>query len=160
MTPHGDAGFDLVIGLGSMLRRDDAAGLWAAQHLVASIEGRLQVVAYGGDAAGLLELLCRCRSAVVIDAVRSGRPPGTVHPVDVAALGTGRRAGAVGSHRASLDAAVALGVALGRGLPPIRVIGIEIEDASPGEGLTAPVAAAVDRVVAVLLEEFACTSSI
>ncbi|MEK7216047.1 MAG: hydrogenase maturation protease [Chloroflexota bacterium] len=150
----------VVIGLGRPLRRDDAAGLLVAERLSAAGRGRIPVVPYRGDAAGLLELLSGSASAVVVDALRCGGPAGTVHSIGLDALLRTAQWGPGASHRASLAEVLALAAAMGRPLPAIRVIGIEVGEVGLGEGLTVPVAAAVDRVVALLLEELQCTSSI
>ena len=67
----------LVIGVGNAARGDDAAGLLAAR--------RLGGIELEGDPTALLDLFDGIDEAAVVDAVRSGAAPGTVHRFDVGA---------------------------------------------------------------------------
>jgi len=89
--------------------------------------------------AGLLDDLESARAAVVIDALRTGAPPGLVVRVPPSIL-TQARMGA--SRGLRVAETLSRAMALERRLPPLRVIGVEV-DAYTGEGLSAPVAAAV-----------------
>lgn len=146
----------LVVGLGNRFRGDDGAGLEAAARLRASAPAGVEVVEHTGDAAGLLERLAGAAEVVIIDAVRSGAPPGTVTRFPAAGQ-LGRAAGGGSTHAGGLAEALRLGAGLGRPLPEVEVIGIEAGATGYGEGLSPPVAAAVAAVVAALEREAACT---
>ena len=139
----------LVVGLGNAARRDDAAGLIAARRL-----GALGLVAreHEGDPVALLELWRGAESVVVIDAVRSGAAPGTVHRLDAscAPLPAGLR-GSTSTHAVGLAEAIELARALGRLPGRLLVYGIEGARFEAGTGLSPPGEAAVDSVVAGLL---------
>ena len=66
-----------MIGVGNAGRGDDAAGLLVAR--------RLGGIELEGDPSALLDLFDGVDEAVVIDGVRSGAEPGTVHRFDVGA---------------------------------------------------------------------------
>ena len=132
-----------MIGVGNATRGDDAAGLLAARA-VGGIE-------LEGDPSALLELLDGLDAAVVIDAVRSGAPAGTVRRFDAARgpLPTAIRS-STSTHLVGLTEAIELARALGRLPPRVTVYAIEGERFGLGAPVTPAVAAAVDAVVAEL----------
>jgi len=74
----------VVIGVGQTLRGDDAAGVIAVQtwqtqypHTAAHPEVRVEIEELPGVA--LIELLSGAERAVIVDAVDSGSPAGTLH---------------------------------------------------------------------------------
>ncbi len=124
-----------VIGVGNPWRRDDGVG-WA----VAAAAGRrlgkvVDVVECDGEPSRLLDAWCELDVAVVVDAVRSGASPGTVHVWDdVPDLPVA--SSVTGSHALGIADAVALGRALDRLPTRLIVIGIEVDDTSSGQGLS------------------------
>ena len=88
----------------------------------------------------------------IVDAVRSGRPSGSVHEVDARHLAdlddTGKRLG--GGHLMGLGEAVELARALDRLPAELRILGIEGDDFGDGEGLSAGTTAGVARAVELL----------
>ena len=71
----------LVIGLGNPLVTDDSVGLRVAAELKTRLAGRPDVEVdedyWGG--LRLMERLVGCDRAIVIDAIHTGAPPGTIH---------------------------------------------------------------------------------
>ena len=68
----------LLIGIGNIYRRDDAAGLVAARLLKEQVPKCCSVIDHTGEGAALMELWKDVDCTIVIDAVRSGAAPGTV----------------------------------------------------------------------------------
>src|SRR4051812_21206627 len=131
-----------VVGVGNDWRGDDAAGLAAARRLRPTLAG-IPVVEVDGDPASLLDAWSGARHAIVIDAVRSGAPPGTIHRLDLAA-GTVRAGPWCGStHGLGVADAVELARALDRLPARVELYGIEAGGFETGTGLTPPVARAV-----------------
>jgi len=130
----------LVIGLGNAARGDDAAGLIAAR--------RLGGLAHEGDPLALLDVWDGAAHAVVIDAVRSGAEPGTVHRFDaVAAPLPARLRTSTSTHAVGLAEAIELARSLGR-LPDRMIVhGIEGGRFEAGAALSPAVSAAIDAVV-------------
>ena len=129
----------LVIGIGNAARGDDAAGLIAAQRL-----GGLE---HEGESLALLDIWDCAESVVVIDAVRSGAVPGTIHRFDAAEPLPATLRSSTSTHAVGLAEAVELARALGRLPAQMTVYGIEGERFEAGTGLTPAVSAAVDAVV-------------
>ena len=137
----------LVIGLGSPDRGDDAVGS-AVARAVAARHPEVAVVDHE-DPTALLDLWAGHSPVVVVDAVRSGAPVGTVHWLETGpagppvSTGAGTHSGQGGTHAVGLAEMVELGRALGRLPPRLVVVGIEADSFDHGEPLTARVAAAV-----------------
>ena len=129
-----------MIGIGSP-HGDDAIGLRVAERLAREgLPPGVAVVARDRPGLALLDDLEPAPAAVLVDAVRAGNKPGEVQRVPPAAL-TRSRLGS--SHGLRVAETLALAEALGRRLPPIRIVGIEITT-TRGEGLSPLVAAALE----------------
>jgi hydrogenase maturation protease len=144
----------LIIGLGNPLLRDDAVGLRVARQVAAALGGRedVEVVEEACGGLRLMERMVGFDRAILIDALRSGRPPGTVLTLDPRDMHTQHSAS---SHDVSLPTALALGRRTGARLPAddqLSVIAIEAEDVETfGEEMTAAVEAAVPHAAARVL---------
>jgi hydrogenase maturation protease len=133
----------LVIGIGTTMRGDDAAGLRVAQKLGLSDD----VVVHDGEPASLIAVWSGRNDVVLIDAVTSGRPAGSIIEIDISrsALPSGL---CHSTHALGVSEAVELARAIGKLPSGITLIGIEGRDYSFGTGMTAEVETAVDEVVA------------
>ncbi|MEQ8233691.1 MAG: hydrogenase maturation protease [Gammaproteobacteria bacterium] len=144
----------LCLGIGNRFRRDDGAGPALAAALAAHTLPGVTVRTLSGEGAGLVEAFATAPRVFVFDAVASGAAPGTVHRIDAHAGSVPRGFFAYSSHAFSLAEAIELARALDALPATLRVYGIEGSDFGAGEGLSAPVAAAVaalvDEVVAML----------
>ena len=144
----------LIIGLGNPLLRDDAVGLRVARQVRAALaeRGDVEVAEEACGGLRLMERMVGFDRAILIDAIRSGRPPGTVQTLDPREMRTQHSASA---HDVNLPTALALGRRTGARLPPddqLRVIAVEAEDVETfGETMTAAVEAAVPRAAARVL---------
>lgn len=137
----------LVIGLGALDRGDDAVGAAVASAVAARMSG-VTVVAHE-DPTGLLDVWAGHDPVVVVDAVRSGAAPGTVHRLETVPAGLGPGS----THGIGLADVVELGRALGRLPGRLVVIGIEAERFDHGAPLSAAVAAAVPVAARRVCEE-------
>ncbi|MEU6411689.1 hydrogenase maturation protease [Microbispora sp. NPDC046933] len=121
-----------------------------ARLLRGTLPPSVAVVESSGDPAALVEVWSGAALAIVVDAVSSGAPPGTVHrPVRSLPRAAWRCAG---SHSLGLADAVELGLALGRLPGELVVAGIEGGDFTPGAPMTRPVLAAARRTADELRE--------
>ena len=143
----------LVIGLGSPDGGDDAVGLWVARRVASLAPPDVAVVEHE-DPTGLIDLWSGSNLAVVVDAVRSGAPPGTVLVLeagqDAAPLAetAWAAAGRGGTHAFGLAAAVELARALHRLPRRLVLVGVEVETVEHSTALSAPVSAALGAGVA------------
>jgi hydrogenase maturation protease len=139
-----------VIGLGNEWRGDDGVGVEVARRLHGKV--------LDGEPIGLVEALDGAGEVVLVDAVSSGSPAGTVHvfeagsePLPAALFG------ASSTHALGLAEAIELARSLGQLPGRVLVYGVEGENFAFGKGLSPEVAAAAERVVE---EVKACTRSI
>jgi len=140
----------LILGLGNPLVTDDSVGLRVAAELKRLLADRPGVEVdedyWGG--LRLMERLAGYDRAVVVDAIQTGAPPGTIHRLTPDSIPTQRSASA---HDVNLPTALAFGRQAGMHLPPddeIHLVGIEAADILTfGEQCTPAVQAAIPRAV-------------
>lgn len=155
----GLSGGPLVIGLGSPDRGDDAVGRAVARSVAADEPG--VAVLDHEDPTSLLDLWSGHDPVLVVDAVRSGAAPGTLHWLETGARGAPVTAGAWrhtghgGTHAVGLAEMVELGRALGRLPARLVVVGIEAESFDHGAPLSPRVAEAVPVAAARVCREVA-----
>lgn len=135
----------LVIGLGNRDRGDDAVGLVVADLL--ADRGDHDVVAWEGSELDLLDLWRGRPDVVLVDAVVSGRMPGTVQELDATSLEAVASSIAGSSHGFDLVWVVKLARRLGALPERLRIVAVEAADLGHGAGLSAPVELASGEVV-------------
>ena len=144
-----------VIGIGNPDRGDDGAGPALLERLRGRVGAHVDLIAHGGEATGLLELLQGAGRAYLIDACRAGEAPGTVRRIDALTCSLPLGGGDGSTH----GFGVAQGLELGRALAllPERCVLYCIEGRAyeAGAPLSAAVRAAIDALAARLLAEIA-----
>jgi hydrogenase maturation protease len=138
----------LVLGLGNDIVGDDAVGPLVARSLRPELEGLADVVESSASGLALLEVLDGHDRAVVVDSVVTGRfPPGTIVEMGLDEVGD---VVAPSVHQAGLPELAAVAGRLGLTFPTrTRVLAVEVVDPwTVGAGMSEPVAAAMDEVVA------------
>lgn len=149
----------LVAGIGNIFLGDDGFGVEAVRRLTA------HELPAGAEAADIgvrgvhlaYRLLDGYDTLVLVDATRRDGPPGTVYLLEAPAPGTVEpQAPALDGHRMGPDAVLALLATLAAGTggtvpQQVYVVGCEPATTEEGIGLSAPVAAAVDEAVALVL---------
>jgi hydrogenase maturation protease len=145
----------LVVGIGEASRRDDGCGPSVIRALRGTVPSEVELAV--ADPSGLLELWQGAELAIVVDAMRSGAPAGTVVRLDGDRLESAPPGRPTSSHGLSIPDAVGLGRALGR--LPSRLVAylIEVADVGPGAGLSPEVALAVGRAADRVRSELAGT---
>ena len=147
----------LVAGIGNIFAGDDGFGVEAVRRLSElDLPGHVELSDTGVRGVHLAyQLLEGYDTAVLLDACQRGGPPGTVYLIEAAAeAGTGLL---MDGHRMTPDAVLALldnlSASTGGGRPRrVLVVGCEPACLDDGIGLSAPVAAAVDEAVKLVLD--------
>lgn len=143
----------LIVGIGNPDRGDDAVGLAVAERLVD--DG--SVMLSSGDPTKLIAAWEERRWVIVVDAVSTGQPVGTVTVVEL--LDESIPSGvAHSSHSLGPIEAVQIGTALGMLPGRITLVGIEADAFALAGGLSDAVQAAVEpatQVVRSLIAEAA-----
>ena len=148
-----------VIGIGQSLRGDDAAGLeavrrWQERH--PETAGKPEIIAETRELPGLelLDLLGRVDAAVLVDAVCSSAPAGTIHRLNPDQL-SAFAGGAQSAHGWGVAETLSMGRSLYPALAKCRVtlIGIAGGQFEMGAGLSPAVQAALGKAAAMIEKE-------
>jgi hydrogenase maturation protease len=134
----------VVIGIGNPMRSDDGIGAAA----VALLQNTVDCIALDGEATRLIDAWEGRAHAIVIDAVISGAPAGTVHRLDPERDTLPATPAAISSHAAGLSEALELARVLDRLPERLTVYGVEAADVSPGPDLSPEVAVALPELLA------------
>ena len=67
-----------LICIGNYYRQDDALGLFIGKHPKIKSQSNIEVFENFGDAFALIEAWKEAETVIVVDAVKSGRAPGTI----------------------------------------------------------------------------------
>lgn len=148
----------VVIGVGNAYRGDDGAGLAVVERLRGRVPEGVDVVACEEEPTRLMDAWEGAESVVVVDAVASGREPGSLHRFDAGTEPVLARAFRSSTHAFGVGEAIELARALGTLPAHVLVYGIEGAAFAAREGLSAPVEAAVGLLADAVLEEL-CTSA-
>ena len=142
----------LVIGVGNRWRRDDGIGPCAVAVLSTQLPDEVDAATLDGEPSRLLDAWAGRSFVLVIDAIRTGSPAGTLHRLD--GLNDDLcPASSTSSHGPGIAAAVALGRALDRLPDRLVVLGLEPDDTSDGDGFSDAVMATFDDLVSRAAEE-------
>jgi hydrogenase maturation protease len=145
----------LVIGVGNELRGDDGAGIAVARQVgaralkpgVRGLKAGLDVREHQGEPTALLEIWNEAGAVVLIDAVRSGAPPGTIHRLEVGGDPLPARwSGSSSTHAFALVEAIELARSLHRLPAQLVVFGVEGRTFAAGAELSAEVRRALPAV--------------
>jgi len=143
----------VIIGVGNEYRSDDGAGIAVARRLRALFPTGVTVLEESGEGAALIQAWQGAAWVMLVDAVRSGAPPGTVHRLDAQAASVPTGFFHYSTHAFSVAEAVELARSLDQLPPHLVVYGIEGENFGAGLELSPAVEQAVEAVVERLAEE-------
>ncbi|MCP9442820.1 MAG: hydrogenase maturation protease [Nitrospira sp.] len=152
-----------VIGFGNELRGDDAVGLVIARRLRDLVPDRAEVIELEGGGVELLDAMVGVRMVVIVDAVRSGQLPGTIHRVDASVDPIGPAFLPQSSHAVGVVEAIELAKALGVLPATVILYGVEIASTEYGQPLSQPITQVLEEVIGLILrdiEQQPCTNSI
>ena len=144
----------LVIGIGNDFRCDDSIGLEVVRQLKGKCGADVTCLEQSGESASLLEIWSGYERVILVDAVQSGSPAGTIHRLDAIKQELPRSYFYHSTHLYSVAEAVELARTLGRLPGRLLLFGIEGEDFSSGETVTPEVltaaATVVDEILAIV----------
>ncbi len=145
----------LVVGLGNPILGDDGVGWRVAEQVrVHSDHPDVAVLCLSLGGLALMEHLVGYRRVMIVDAMTTGAPAGTLHRLDARKMDELHVQHTASVHDLSLSSALAMGRELGLDLPAeIHVVGVE---AAPefefGEVLSEPVDRAIPAATRVVLD--------
>jgi len=145
----------VVIGCGNVLASDDAIGLEVIARLKKQeLPPDVEVIEGGTPGLSVLDWIEGYDKAILVDAIQSGAPPGSVHRVPLSQLTQGPLP--LSAHDMNLVDALALGYrAMPERMPKaIVVIGVEIATEDKFKvGLSPQVQAAIPEAIEAVLRE-------
>jgi hydrogenase maturation protease len=144
----------LVLGIGNLIMSDDGAGVKVIQHLCEHYRFPPDVTPFDGGTLGL-DLLPQLEGVdrlLIVDAIETGRPPGTL------ARMTGDEIPAVmetklSPHQMGLKDLLAVAMLQGINPPKMVLLGIQPENIDLGMDLSPKVAARFDDLVQMVIRE-------
>ena len=147
-----------AVCLGSPYRGDDAIGPLAEDRLRAA---GARVLECRDEPTRLLDRWPGIETLVVVDAVITGAPVGTLHRIEAVDEPLPADTRLASTHAVGIADAIELGRSLGNAPSRVVVLAVEGERFGMGDDLTPAVADALDRLVALALEELEepCTSA-
>ncbi len=143
----------LIIGVGNAYRGDDAVGLFAARQMQVRARSprpwpNVSVVEASGEGAALIEMWQDADTVILMDAVQSGAPAGTIHRFDARAESLPVHFFHYSTHAFSVAEAIELARVLDQLPPRLIVYGIEGKEFGDGVKLSDEVIYAAQTVVA------------
>jgi hydrogenase maturation protease len=143
----------VVIGIGNEYRSDDGVGIAIARRLRERFLTKITVLEESGEGAALIDSWKGATWVMLLDAVHSGAPPGTIHCLDGRAAPVPTGFFHYSTHAFSVAEAIELARSLDELPPHLILYGIEGDNFSAGEALSAAVEQAVEVVVEQAAEE-------
>jgi hydrogenase maturation protease len=148
----------LVLGLGNLLLRDDGVGPTLLEQLARSTSNWSNEVEFmdgGTQGLALLGHLAGRRAVIIVDALQTGAPPGTVHRLTLNELREISPGRANSGHEGNAGELLAAAQLLGELPDRLFVVGIEPEKIATGLGLSE----AVRKAMPAALDQVACLLS-
>src|SRR5271157_3360234 len=138
----------LVLGLGNTLLSDDGVGPALLDQLSGSAqrwEGQVEFMDGGTQGLALLGRLSGRKALIIVDAVKTGAPPGTVHRLTLAELRNVNPGQASSAHEGNAGELLAAAQLLDELPDRLFVVGVEPKRIATGLGLSAPVQRALSE---------------
>ena len=156
-----------IIGIGNELAGDDAIGSLIIKALEATRLKEVELLEAGLSGLGILDLMDGADTVLLIDAVQTGQPPGTIHrlvvPDDLGLMGQQSwGSGTTSTHALGLGETLTLGHTLGTLPATTLVYGIELGHTDIGTDVSSKVRAVIKKVVSAMrkeVEAVICTNS-
>ena len=141
-----------VIGIGNEFRSDDGAGLFAVRQLKRECRSGVPMLECTGDGTALMKLWSDADVVIIIDAVSSGKPPGSIHRID-SATGKLPSAFSASTHAFGLPEVFALQKQIHSPVPRLIVYGVEGANFRQGVGLSDAVSSGIAGILAMVMED-------
>jgi len=149
----------LLLGIGNEYRGDDGAGLLFTRMIRTKISGSVTLKESQGEGGALMEAWQGYETVILVDAISSGAPSGTIMKIDATKQNIPAKYFRFSTHAFGLAEAIELARAL-KTLPEnLLVYGIEGANFSPGNEITPSVERSVKRVVKEALHELLSRSA-
>jgi hydrogenase maturation protease len=143
----------ILIGVGNPFRGDDGLGRVLVRCLREEIPPAVRVVEETGEGTALLEAWRGAHGVILVDAMQSGEPAGTIRRFDARAEKLPACFFHSSTHSFGLAEAIELARTMGEMPGHFIVYGIEGQDYSAGRGLSPEVAEVLPEAADLILRE-------
>jgi hydrogenase maturation protease len=137
----------LIIGIGNEYRSDDAVGLVVARALQARKLPHVSILEATGEGTALLEAWKGAEHVILVDAVTSHAPAGTIHQLDAQTGPLSPDLFALSTHALGVAEAIELARVLGNLPSRLVIYGIEGKRYVAGVGLSPEVERAAQEAL-------------
>ena len=137
-----------VLCLGNDLLADDAFGLEVAERLRQILSAEVEIVCSAESGFGLVECVTGCDALIIVDCIRSGATPGTIHTIGLESLESGV---ADSPHRTGIMEVLKAARTLGLSVPQ-RVV-IHAVEAADVATIGGPMDARVRDAIAIVVNQ-------
>jgi hydrogenase maturation protease len=143
----------LIVGFGNILMGDDGAGINLIQRMAnCQLSEQVELLDGGVNSFAALAELQEASLAILIDTMKGGGEPGDIYRLTQDQIGSQNCGQRMSVHDFSLMDSLQLAKQMGD-LPPIIIYGIEPATVELMTEISAPVAMAVDTVIAKIFED-------
>jgi hydrogenase maturation protease len=136
----------LIIGVGNVYRSDDAVGILIAQKLKKMGSEGINIIEQSGEGTSLMDAWKEHVRVIVVDAVSSGAPPGSIHRLHASRESIPSKFFSCSTHDFGVAEAIELARTLDQLPGDLQLYGIEGKNFKPGEILSAEVEQAMESV--------------
>lgn len=145
-----------VVGIGNEYRGDDAVGLMVIRKLKGNVQPGARTIELTGDQSYLLELMRSSDAMIIVDAVQSPAPAGTIFRLEASREPIPKHFLTFSTH--SIDASGAIEMARTLGMLPTEVLvyGIVGKGFSYTERITPEVEEAVELIREKIIADIGC----
>lgn len=137
----------LIVGVGNEYRGDDAVGILAARELRRCLTTEARIIENSCAGPDLLEIWKGHKAVIIIDAVQSGAPAGTIHRFDARAHTMPPHFCHCSSHALGLADAIELARVMDWLPANLILYGIEKNECADGSMLSAEVVQAIPSLI-------------
>ncbi|MBC8284380.1 MAG: hydrogenase maturation protease [Nitrospinae bacterium] len=145
------------MGVGILYRCDDAVGILIARNLDGRKTALMSVKEQSGEGTSLMEAWKDYNQVLIVDAVSSGSPPGSIHRLD-ASKTIPSKFFSCSTHNFGVAEAIELARTLNQLPEHLRLYGIEGRSFEHGEILSPELESVVEEVADEIFQYIASTS--
>lgn len=142
-----------VVGIGNIFRGDDSVGLLVLRQLEKRVPAGVKTIELAGDQSYLLDIMRSTNAMIIVDAVQSSAPAGTIFRIDATGQPVPSEFVAFSTHAVDSTSAIELARALGLLPDKVLIYGIVGKDFSYTTDLTAEVSEAIEVAQAKILND-------
>ena len=143
----------LIIGVGSPYRCDDSVGLIIVKSLEYIQSKQVRLIEHSGEGSDLMDVWKNYNYIFLIDAVQSGKPPGTIHRINAREEKVPTEFFHYSTHAFGVAEAVEMARALGEFPENLFIYGIEGKNFNMGHDMSPSVKISAKIVEKMLKEE-------